>query len=111
MPGGGPVVSVQGFEPLALDHIFEHSDDLRWDDVLTDRKDVPEIWYTDENGIKRRHYVDIYIPKWNKCIEVKSEYTLHSELDTVLCKKEAGLEMGFDYDIYVFDKKELLYIM
>ena len=43
--------------------------------IIIGVKNVPEIWYIDENNIEHRYYVDIFIPSQNKCIEVKSLYT------------------------------------
>ncbi len=32
---------------------------------------VPTIWYIGNDGKNHRHYVDIFIPTENRCIEVK----------------------------------------
>jgi hypothetical protein len=71
------------------------------------------LWYEDEEGVKRRHYVDIFIPKLNRCIEVKSEYTAWNQGgENMLRKKESGMDMGYEYDIYVYDRiGDLLYIV
>ena len=40
------------------------------------KKARKELRKKDINNIKRRHYVDIFIPSQNKCIEVKSDWTI-----------------------------------
>lgn len=73
--------------------------------VITKRSDVPEIWYFDKHRKLHRHFVDIYIPKLNKCIEVKSEWTLQRHGDLVFRKQNAGLKMGYEYVIWLYDKR------
>ena len=55
------------------------------------------LQYTDANNKKHRHYVDIYIPSQNRCIEVKSTWTLTK--DNVFLKQEAGKKLGYKYEI------------
>jgi hypothetical protein len=51
----GRIDKVQGYEPMALDKIFK---EWRIDvnDVILDRDEVPEIWWFDDNGNKRRYF-------------------------------------------------------
>ena len=71
---------------------------------MTTHKDVPEIWYTDKNGKDRRHFVDMYLPLQNRCIEVKSTWT-NQEKNNVLEKKLAAKNLGYIYEIWIYDKK------
>ena len=73
------------------------------DNIITGYYGVPEIWYYDNNGIKRRHYVDIFIPSQNKCIEVKSTWTF--QLKNVLLKQYYGKKLGYNYEIWVYNTK------
>ena len=66
---------------------------------------MPEIWFFDKNGLKHRHYVDIYIKSQNKCIEVKSEWYYNITKDTILKKQNAAKELGYNYEVWVYDKK------
>lgn len=68
------------------------------------RTDVPEIWYTDKTNKLRRHYVDIYIKSQNRCIEVKSTWT-NQEKNNVLAKKQSAINLGYNYEIWIFDRK------
>jgi uncharacterized protein YcfL len=70
---------------------------------LTGCKNVPTIWYYDEEGKKHRHYVDIFIPSKNKCIEVKSTWTAQKK--NIFIKQKAAKELGYHYEIWIYDKK------
>jgi len=74
-------------------------------DIIIGVKNVPEIWYIDENNIKHRYYADIYIPSQNKCIEVKSTYTYKINENVNLLKKEATIKAGYNFEFWIYDKK------
>ena len=103
MPSGD-IRFVQGYEPFALDIILKT---YKEEDIITSRKDVPELWYEFENT-KHRHYVDIYIPSINKCIEVKSIWTYELDTDKVLAKQKSAKDLGYQYEIWIFDNKKQL---
>ena len=54
-----------------------------------------------------RHYVDIFIPNLNKCIEVKSTWTIEKKKDIIFIKQQAAKELGYPYrdEIWVYDRK------
>ena len=74
-------------------------------DIITGCKNVPVIWYNDENSKKHRHYVDIFIPSQNKCIEVKSNWTAKKKKDNIFLKQNAAKELGYKYEIWIYDSK------
>ena len=80
-------------------------DNIEENDIVTGVKNVPTIWYNDEFEKKHRHYVDIFITSQNKCIEVKSTWTAKKNLDNIFLKQTAGQELGYNYEIWVYDKK------
>ena len=99
----GKIITYQGYENFALDELlFEEKIDE--DDIITERNNVPEIWYNDENNKRHRHYVDIYIKSQNRCIEVKSTWT-NQKKNNVLEKKNAAESLGYKYDLWIYDKK------
>jgi hypothetical protein len=102
-PSGNKILC-QGYEPFALDNLIKDNN-INENDIITTRKLVPEIWYNDENNKKRRHYVDIFIPSQNKCIEVKSTWTAGKKKDCVFLKQNAAKELGYNYEIWVYDSK------
>ena len=66
-------------------------------------KNVPKIFYTDENQKERLHFADIFIPSENKFIEVKSTWTFTKQ--NVLYKQISAKKLGYKYEIWVYDKK------
>ena len=72
-------------------------------EIIVNRKEVPVIWYHDKNNKKRRHYVDFYIKSQNRCIEVKSTWTNQAK-NHVLEKQKAAKELGFNYEIWIYDR-------
>jgi hypothetical protein len=100
----GKVITYQGYENFALDELL-FVEKINENDIITDRKLVPEIWYNDTNNKKHRHYVDIYIKSQNRCVEVKSTWT-NQEKNCVLEKKDVAIGLGYKYDIWIYDKKK-----
>ncbi len=96
----GKIIQIQGYESFAIDELLQTIDE---NEIITGITNVPEIWYVDDEGIKHRHYVDIFIPSQNKCIEVKSSWTF--QMKNVLIKQKAGKQYGYNYEIWVYNKK------
>ncbi len=104
----GKEISCQGYEPLAFDKLIKE-DNISEDDIVTGCKNVPTIWYDDEQNKKHRHYVDIFIPIQNRCIEVKSSWTAQKKQDNIYLKQEAAKQLGYNYEIWLYNaKKELV---
>lgn len=99
----GEEIKIQGYENFAIDELL--SNNIDENDIITGSKNVPTIWYNDENNIKHRHYVDIFIPSQNKCIEIKSTWTLIKQKEIVFLKQLAAKKLGFLYEIWVYDNK------
>jgi hypothetical protein len=100
----GNIIKIQGYEHFALDELLQ-KENINENDIITGCKNVPIIWYNDESGKKHRHFVDIFIPSQNKCIEVKSTWTFKKQKEIVLLKKMAAKELGYLYEIWVYDNK------
>jgi len=94
-------IFVQGYEPYALDDLIKEG--YLASDIVTCRSKVPEIWYY--NDKKHRYFVDIYLPKINKMIEVKSIYTFNKHNEIVLLKAKECVKQGYDYEIWIYDNK------
>lgn len=104
----GNSIFCQGYEPFALDKLIKEYN-ISENDIVTGCKNVPQIWYYDENNKKHRHYVDIFIPSQNRCIEVKSTWTAEKKKDNIYLKQNAAKELGYEYEIWIFNsKKELV---
>jgi len=99
----GNVIKIQGYENYALDELLQNG--ILEEDIINGCKNVPEIWYEDENRIKHRHYVDIFIPSQNRCIEIKSTWTAEKKKDCIFLKQQAGKSLGYNYEIWVYNGK------
>jgi len=98
----GNIINIQGYEHHAIDELLKQG--ICETNIITGCKNVPTIWYHDKNGKKRRHFVDIYIPNQNLCIEVKSTWTAKLHDGNIQLKQQAGKELGFNYEIWIYDK-------
>jgi len=98
----GRIDKIQGYEHYALDELTIN-EKIDESDIITGVQNVPEIWYCDEQHKKRRHFVDIFIPSQNRCIEVKSTWTFTKK--NVFLKQIAAKELGYKYEIWVYDSK------
>ena len=99
----GITIKVQGYEPKALDELIHEG--YNSSDIVTERSKVPTIWYNDERFKKHRYYVDIYIPKINKMIEVKSTWTYKKKKDNINLKANECIKHGYIYEIWIYDDK------
>ena len=100
----GNIIQIQGYENYALDELLQ-KECISEDDIITGCNNVPTIWYIDENGKNHRHYVDIFIPSQNRCIEIKSTWTAKVNEHTIFIKQAAGKALGYKYEIWVYEHK------
>lgn len=100
----GKIIKYQGYENFAIDDLI-NNEKVDEDNILTKRTEVPKIFYTDNEGIERRYYTDIYIPSQQKCIEVKSLWTVQQVENNVLRKHYAVKNHGYTSEIWVYDRK------
>ena len=90
--------NVQGFEPFALDElILKHNEN----DIITQRKDIPRIEYIYKNK-KKFYFPDIYLPKENKIIEVKSTWTYEIKKEITLKKAKSTKDKGYNFEIWIY---------
>lgn len=68
-------------------------------------KEIGNIFYI-INDKKHRYFPDFYIKKYNKIIEVKSEYTYNKNKNVNEVKKESCINNGFNFQFYIISKKE-----
>jgi hypothetical protein len=103
MPSGNSI-KCQGYEPYALKELI-YNQHIKENEIKTGVKNVPVIWYNDLNSKKHRHYVDIFIPSQNKCIEVKSTWTIKKQYNNIFLKQNAAKQLGYCYEIWVYNLK------
>ena len=95
----GKVVKIQGYEHLALDELLtEYTED----EIFVEKHAVPRIPY-EMNGTSHYYFPDIYIPKDNRLIEVKSSYTYNMQLDKNKLKEAACLAQGYLFEFRIYN--------
>jgi len=92
----GEISVVQGYEPIILSELEKKG--YTYNEVKTKQKDIPSIWYMYKKK-KHRYYPDIYIPKENLIIEVKSEFTLKNPVNEY--KFQAVKDAGYNFKLEV----------
>jgi len=96
----GKTTQVQGYEPIALDELFENN--YKEDDIITQYQGIE---YEFENNT-HKYYADIYIKSENKIIEVKSDFTMEKEYDKNMAKWEACVDLGYEFEFWIYDGKK-----
>jgi hypothetical protein len=100
----GNTYTVQGYENIAIDMLL--SEGYTEDDIqISNRPTIKYFWSINDGGDDKWHYYhpDIIIPKENRIIEVKSEYTV--KRDRKLKAKELGaIKSGFSFTVLVIAK-------
>lgn len=103
----GRIDIVQGYEPFALNKLLDIYEES---DIITNIKLLPKIVYLGVDGKEHRYYPDIFIPKNNLIIEVKSEYTMKANFKVNKLKEKASKNAGFSFKFMIFNKNgDLLY--
>jgi hypothetical protein len=98
----GKIIKCQGYEPFALNDLLSKYNE---EQLVTGCKNVPKLWYLDNDGNKHRHFVDIYIPDLNLCIEVKSNWTFKYKTECIYKKQEYAKLDGYNYEIWIYNNK------
>jgi hypothetical protein len=98
----GKVWNVRGFEPYALDELLKFFTE---EEIKVKPVDIPRIEYIFENK-KHYYFPDIYIPKENKIIEVKSTWTYKLKPKIIKAKGDMCKEKGYNYEIWIYDNKK-----
>lgn len=98
----GKIYKIQGYEWMALDILFQ---DFKESEVIVCGRG--HSFKYEFNGSKR-YYPDIFIPKKNKYIEVKSQYTFEKMKEQNLAKADAVKKQGYEFEFWIFDKDKNL---
>jgi hypothetical protein len=94
----GKEIRYQGYEDQVILELLEAG--LAEDEIITGPGNVPHITYK-HNDKLHRYYPDIYIPKLNQLIEVKSKYTWEKYKDINLAKIQACKDAGYDTKVEI----------
>jgi hypothetical protein len=102
MPSGKKI-TIQGYENFLLDELLNKN--IKEEEIITCRTEVPEIWYYDKDNKEHRYYVDVYIKSLNKFYEVKSTWTYEKNKNKIELCKEALYFLGYEYEIIIYSSK------
>jgi hypothetical protein len=100
----GRIDHIQGYENFMLDELLK-KENVPENDIIVNRKEVPNIWYKDANGKKHRYFVDCYIPSQKRCIEAKSTWTAEKKKDCIFLKQQAVKAAGYNCEIWIYNSK------
>ena len=107
----GKIISLQGYEPIAMDYLLTNYNE---EDIFTKNRDIEnlvgKLFYKREDGIRSRYFPDIFIKSENLIIEVKSNFTYNLSLSTNLLKRNICLENGLNFNFYIIDSNSNLLI-
>jgi len=103
----GNKIHLQGYEPYAYNILLET---YKEEEIITNKKDVPKIWWVDTEGKSHRYFVDFYIPKDNLMIEVKSKrtYSLDDKKEKIEKTMKASKEAGYNMEVWVISDKGII---
>ncbi len=96
----GMSVKYRGYELKAIYKLLSEGYEIT--DIIIG-KGVPTIRYDFEDRKNRVYYPDIFIPKDNRIIEVKSKWTYEKELNKNLAKQQSTINLGYKFDFYIMD--------
>jgi hypothetical protein len=96
----GIIVSIQGYEAFALNNLLKIYTE---DEIIVSKGCMPFIKYFADSK-SRRYFPDIYIPKDNLIVEVKSNWTLNTNRPRNMAKRQACLDAGYNFKFMIFDK-------
>ena len=92
-------IKIQGYENKLLDELLQEYTE---DEIITERRLMPEFWYTGIDGNNHRYFPDMFIPKTNTIYEVKSKWTMNVNLETNNLKFQAVKDSGYNFELRVY---------
>lgn len=100
----GKVIVIMGYEDRAIVELLKtyHEDDL-----VFGASNVPNIPYKWTDGSQHMYFPDVYIPKDNLIIEVKSQYTYNGFIGWFVInklKEQACIDAGFNFKFMIMKK-------
>lgn len=96
----GKKCKYQGYENFGIDLLLKTYNE---GDIITDRKIIPKIKYKDFDGKIKRYCPDIWIPKENLLVEIKSNYTYNLHTQNIIHKRLGVISNGYNFNLFVFN--------
>lgn len=94
----GTILLLQGYEPKVIDNLLNT---YKESEIIVDRNLIPKFMYKTKDNKNHRYFPDIYIPKENLIIEVKSEWTKTLKPEIQELKKKSILKNKFKFKLIV----------
>lgn len=98
----GKIIRVQGGEGEAIDILLKTYAE---NDMVFSDGNRPTVIY-DLNGVNHYYFPDIYIPKENLIIEVKSKYTYEHNRTMTEAKRAGCIKSGYNYRFMIYYKNK-----
>jgi len=98
----GKIIKIQGYEFKFLNEYFLLGNREENIIIHPTQNVIGKLWYIFIDDKKHRYYPDFYIPKDNKIIEVKSEYTYNKELTENILKKQSCIDNGYSFEFKIY---------
>lgn len=101
----GKTVRLQGYECKAVTELLKIYNES---EIITETELIPIILYTCDDNKHHAYFPDIYIPKDNLLIEVKSQYTYNGFegwYRTNILKQNASIAAGYKHKFMIMGKK------
>jgi len=104
MPSGR-IVKYLGFEDRAFNFLLTEMKENDFIPYVGNNSEFPIIEYVDNLDTKRRYFPDIFIPKLNKIIEVKSSWTYEINKEINDIKAETCKKLGYSFEFWIYNGK------
>jgi hypothetical protein len=98
-------ISYQGYELVGWKTLL--NSDIKFSEICYKKKEMPVITFMWQNKIKR-YFPDFYIPHKNLIIEIKSTWTYKKYLQINVLKKQAAINLGFNFEFWICSDKKIL---
>jgi len=100
MPSGN-IIKLQGYENRALDELLKSYSE---EQIVSGRKNMPELWWKDKDNVKHRYFCDFFLPHIKTIVEVKSTWTLKKaeEAGKIEGTKKAAQDAGYEFKLMVY---------
>jgi hypothetical protein len=98
----GKIISIQGYEPKAMDYLLVNYDES---DLITKNLDIESLVgkfnYSGDDMREHRYYPDIYIKSENRIIEVKSDFTYELDIERNIKKRISVVEKNINFNFLI----------
>jgi hypothetical protein len=108
MPSG-KIVKVQGYEGIGIDELLKSG--FTEDEIDVHCKTIYREFLYHYNGLYRSYLPDIYIPKTNTIIEIKSDYIYMKERLQNIQKAKCCIALGYEFEFWIYDENKKKKIM